>query len=122
MTTVMLHSLDQKRRYDGWVNATCNARKALREAEAEAVSKAESRVDEAMTTLHNYGEWIVVAMTAKPEYRDPQNLEARLTGNLARVKGVGVVRVTFERSETREKLLAPAGEAHYAQAQSDALS
>ena len=76
----------------------------------------------AYTALWQQGERIVVLLHAKGEYRDPDDLTVRLRGREAQVRGVPIVRVTFERARAREQLLQTAGQAYHDQVQTDALS
>ena len=80
------------------------------------------RLNAAYTALWQQGERIVVRLHAKGEYRDPNDLAIRLRGRAAQNHGVPVMRVTFERSKARERLLQTAGQAYHDHFQTDALS
>ena len=88
----------------------------------DVVVSTRHRLEAAYTALWQQGERIVVLLHAKGEYRDPDDLTIRLRGRDAQVRGVPIVRVTFERSESRERLLQTAGQAYHDQVQTDALS
>ena len=85
------------------------------------VATALHQLNAAYTALWQQGERIVVLLHAKGEYRDPDDLTVRLQGREAQVRGVPVVRVTFERSKAREQLLQTAGQAYHDQVQTDTL-
>ena len=88
----------------------------------EKVATTLYRFNAAYTALWQQGERIVVLLHAKGEYRDPNDLTVRLMGRAAQVRGVPVVRVTFERSKARERLLQTAGQAYHDQVQTDVIS
>ena len=88
----------------------------------EVVVTTRHQLDAAYTALWQQGKRMVLLLHAKGEYRDPDDLTVRLTGRAAQDRGVPVVRVTFERSKARERLLQTAGQAYHDQVQTDALS
>ena len=88
----------------------------------EVVPTTRHRLDTVYTALWQQGERIVVLLSAKGEYRDPNDLTVRLRSREAQVRGVPVVRVTFERSESRERLLQTGGQAYHDHFQTDTLS
>ena len=91
-------------------------------AALEVVATTLHQLKAAYTALWRQGERIVVLLHAKGEYRDPDDLTVRLRGREAQVRGVPVVRATFERSKARERLLQTAGQAYHDQVQTDAIS
>ena len=92
------------------------------ETALEVVVSALHRINSIYTALWQQGERIVVLLQAKGEYRDPNDLTVQLRGREAQVRGVPVVRVTFERSQAREQLLQTAGQAYHDQVQTDAIN
>ena len=91
-------------------------------AALEVVATILHRLNAAYTALWQQGERIVVLLQAKGEYRDPNDRTVRLRGREAQVRGVPVVRVTFERSRDRERLLQTAGQAYHDHFQTDTLN
>ena len=88
----------------------------------ETVATTLRRFNAAYTSLWQQGERIVVLLQAKGEYLDPNDHALRLRGREAQARGIPVLRVTFERSKARERLLQTAGQAYHDHFQTDAFS
>ena len=92
------------------------------DSEDDRVAAATVARDTADKELNGVGKRVIVTMTAKPAYRDPDNLNNPVRGPLAKVNGIGIAEVTFSRSEVRESMLAAEGESYYQEQQAAALS